>query len=583
MTVSHSPPLHSFPHNSDVVRIADSGPGRRSSPLLGTALSAIAWFNLEACSPRPAQGPSAIREAPQKAGQGAAAPSKPATFRNPVIRGTNPDPSAIRVGEDYYLVSSSFEYFPGVPIHHSKDLVHWEQIGHVLSTEQQLPLEGVPSARGIFAPTLRYHEGTFYMITTNMDGGGSFYVTATNPRGPWSKPFWISESIFTMDPSLFFDDDGKVYYTRHGEGRHGGVFQAEINIATGELAAEPKQIWEGTGGVWPEGPHLYKLGGKYYLLISEGGTSFHHSVTVARADSPWGPFEAYPGNPILTHSNLPEHAIQATGHADLLDTPDGKNQWLVFLGVRPATHRRYHTGRETFLTPLTWSKDGWPVVNGNQPVELSMSTKGLPAWQPFAEPKVREEFDAQKLELHWKFVRNPQEGSWSLTERPGFLRLNGTEASIDDVASPAVLLRAQTDLRMHIATELHFAPEDGQRAGLVIRGNEAYHYDLLVESTNGVRAIVLYVKVAGNKRELLRVPHNEDQATLVVEGYADHYAFFVDSADGLRTLLGSAPTSAMSYEENGAFTGAYLGMYAQSDNGKPAVADFAWFEYKGMD
>ncbi len=554
---------------------------RRPRGLLPAARRGGAALLLFAACARPATDPSQQAQ-PLSSSRDEAGGAVPATFRNPVIAGTSPDPSACRVGDDYYLVSSTFEYFPGVPISHSKDLVHWEQIGHVLSTRSQLPLEGTRSARGIFAPTLRYHEGTFYVITTNMDGGGSFYVTATDPRGPWSEPFWIRDAEFTMDPSLFFDDDGKVYYTRHGEGERGGIFQAEIDVATGELLAEPRKIWAGTGGVWPEGPHLYKRAGEYYLLIAEGGTSFGHRVTVARSESPWGPFESYPRNPLLTHMNLPEHPIQATGHADLVDTPDG-HFWLVLLGVRPSTHRRHHTGRETFLAPLAWSEGGWPVVNRGQPIELAMSTENLPDWTPPPEPSARDEFDSPQLALRYKFVRNPDPASWSLTERPGFLRLRGTKRSLDDVASPALVVFAQADLRMRLATELHFRPEPGQRAGLAVRSNEANHYELLLESSGGERSVVLRTTVDGKKSLVGRVAHAGDRVRLVIEGYPDHYAFFLDQPDGFRVLLGSAPTTQFSYESARVFTGAHVGVYAQSDAGAPAVADFAWLEYEGLD
>ena len=203
-----------------------------------------------------------------------------------------PDPSICRVGDDYYLVNSTFEYFPGVPIFHSRDLVHWQQIGHVLTRPSQLPLEKMRASGGVFAPTLRYHDGTFYMVTTNVWGTGNFYVTATDPAGPWSEPHPLDRE--GIDPSLFFDDDGTVYYIRHVGGEDGYIGQQVLNLETGKLEGEMKKIWGGTGGVWAEGPHMYKKDGRYYLMISEGGTSYNHSVTIARSDSPWGPFEACP-------------------------------------------------------------------------------------------------------------------------------------------------------------------------------------------------------------------------------------------------------------------------------------------------
>jgi alpha-N-arabinofuranosidase len=252
-----------------------------------------------------------------------ALPRRAGQLCQPRPPGFHADPSVCRAGSDYYLVTSSFEYFPGVPVYRSRDLVHWRQVGHALTRESQLKLEGEKSSKGIFAPTIRCHAGTFYMITSNIENGGDFYVHTRDPAGEWSEPVPVKQKEWSMDPSLFFDDDGKVYYTRHGGGRDGGVYQAEIDIATGKLAEEPKLVWKGTGGIWPEGPHLYKVNSTYYLLISEGGTSYNHSLTVARSKSPWGPFEANPDNPILTHRKVPDHPLQALGHADLVQTEAG--------------------------------------------------------------------------------------------------------------------------------------------------------------------------------------------------------------------------------------------------------------------
>ncbi len=239
------------------------------------------------------------------------AEDSPQTYENPILSGFHPDPSLCRVGNDFYLVNSSFEYFPGVPIFHSRDLIHWQQIGHVLTRSSQLPLEKMRASGGVFAPTLRYHDGTFYLVTTNVWGTSNFYVTATDPAGPWSEPHPLDRQ--GIDPSLFFNDDGQVYYTRHVGGGDGYIGQRLLDPKTGKLAGEMKEIWRGTGGIWPEGPHLYKKDGRYYLVIAEGGTSFDHRVTIARSDSPWGPFLADPTNPILTHRDRPEHPVQALG------------------------------------------------------------------------------------------------------------------------------------------------------------------------------------------------------------------------------------------------------------------------------
>ncbi|MEJ2354837.1 MAG: glycoside hydrolase family 43 protein, partial [candidate division WOR-3 bacterium] len=291
------------------------------------------------------------------------------TYTNPVIPGGFPDPSICRVGNDYYTVHSSFEYFPGVPVFHSKDLVHWKLIGYCLTSESQLPLENMRYSGGIYAPTIRYHDGIFYMITTNVDGGGNFYVTAKDAAGPWSEPVWLDKE--GIDPSLLFDDDGKVYYTRHVGGGDGYIGQTLLNIKEGKLEGNLKKIWGGTGGIWAEGPHLYKIDGKYYLMISEGGTSYGHMITIARSGSPWGPFEPNPDNPILTHKDLEESPFRALGHGDLVETQDG--WWIVFLGIRPQGGHYNHLGREMFLAPVQWNEEGWPVVNGGNPIEKNMT------------------------------------------------------------------------------------------------------------------------------------------------------------------------------------------------------------------
>ena len=275
-------------------------------------------------------------------------------FENPVLPGMHPDPTICRVGRDFYLACSSFEYFPGVPIFHSRDLVGWRQIGHALTRRSQLDLSGVPSSDGIYAPTLRHHDGTFYLVTT-LVGSGNFLVTAKHPRGPWSDPCWLDSD--GIDPSLAFLDD-RVYYTRNGPGAdpdHPFVYQAELAWSGGvpSLVRKPRVIWRGTGGIWPEAPHLYRRGRWFYLLTAEGGTSYGHSVVVARSGRPYGPFVASPHGPLLTHRDRPRHAIQATGHADLVELDDGST-WAVLLGIRPAAGRNHHLGRETFLAPVAW-------------------------------------------------------------------------------------------------------------------------------------------------------------------------------------------------------------------------------------
>jgi xylan 1,4-beta-xylosidase len=514
----------------------------------------------------------------QLVGGSALAEETARSYQNPVLSGFYPDPSICRVGDDYYLVNSSFEYFPGVPIFHSKDLVHWRQIGHVLTSTSQLPLEKARASAGIFAPTLRYHDGKFYMVTTNVSGVGNFYVTATDPAGPWSERHPLDNE--GIDPSLFFDDDGKVYYIRHVGGGDGYIGQQELNLATGKMVGEMKKIWGGTGGVWAEGPHMYKRDGKYYLMIAEGGTSFDHMVTIARSDSPWGPFDANPENPILTHRHRPKHPIHALGHADLVETPAG--WWAVFLGIRPQGGRLHHLGRETFLAPVTWSDDGWPTIGVDGTMELEMAAPKL-AQHAWPKEPTREEFDGESLAPGWNFLRNPRDGDWSLTERPGYLRLRGSKVTLNDQDSPAFIGRRQTAMSCRAAAELGFDPAtESEEAGLVVRGNDANHFDVGVTLKDGRRQVFLRRVLGGKLIEPVRfeeLPAGPVVLSVVAEPL--EYEFFYQVGDGQPQSLGTALPQDLASEKIGGFTGVYFGMYA-TGNGKASSvpADFAWFDYK---
>ena len=511
-----------------------------------------------------------------------AASAQPATYSNPVLSGFHADPSICRMGSDYYLATSSFEYFPGVPIYHSKDLVHWRQVGHALTRTSQLPLAHTRSSQGIYAPTLRCHNGEFYMVTTNMEGGGAFYVHTKDPAGEWSEPVWLNDPDFAMDPSLFFDDDGKVYYTRHGGGEHGGVYQAEIDLKAGKLLARPRLIWSGTGGVWPEGPHLYKHDGQYYLMISEGGTSYNHSLTMARASSPWGPFTANPANPIITHRGHPELPLQAIGHGDLVQTPEGQ-WWMTLLGIRPVA-QQHHLGRETMLTPVAWNDQGWLTVNGGQPLALQMSAAGLPSPAPWPEEPVRDDFTSAKPGLQWAQLRGPGDGLWSLSERPGYLRLKGSSVTMDDVAQPAFMARRQEHMRMRAATQLEFTPAaPTQTAGLVLRQNEKNYYELRVIGAPK-RRVELVERVRGVTSLKASAELPAGPVVLQVVSSPDHYAFSYGGAGAPLKAIGELPTAPLSSEAAGGFTGVFIGMYAEGAGQKSMpTADFAWFDYQPLE
>ncbi len=497
------------------------------------------------------------------------------TFTNPVLPGFYPDPSICRVGSDYYLVTSSFSYFPGVPIFHSRDLVNWKQIGHCLDRASQLALQGQPTSGGIFAPTIRHHDGVFFMTTTNVSGVGNFIVTATNPKGPWSEPVRVDQP--GIDPSLFFDDDGKVYYTTS----HDGAYQSQIDVNTGQLIGESKVIWKGTGGQYPDGPHLYRIDGTYYLLISEGGTEYGHMLTIARSDSPWGPFEACKRNPVLSHRSR-FSAIQGTGHADLVRTHKG-DWYAVTLAYRPKGYPpAYHLGRETFLLPVTWADDGFPVFGSDGMLGLEHEVAHqLEAEQP---APARDDFDETSLAFDWNYLRNPDLDLYSLTERSGFLRLKGSATSLNDLASPAWLGRRQQHFTVNVATYLEFTPtSENEEAGLVVRMDEKHHYEIFVTRRKGARSVVVRRTIGTLQAEVgcQALSEYDDGIVLSIRATEETYSLSFGGPDGTSTTLGQGETRYLTTEVAGGFTGVFFAVYA-TGNGTPsrAVADFDWFEYR---
>lgn len=499
-------------------------------------------------------------------------------YRNPVLPGFYPDPSVCRVGDDYYMVNSSFCYFPGVPVHHSKDLIHWEQIGHCITRPAQTRLQNIGVWNGIYAPTIRHHDGTFYMVTTNVSGGGNFYVTTKDPAGEWSDPVYVREG--GIDPDLFFDDDGKTYLlTAQGAGE---IHLAEIDPKTGRLLSLSEIIWRGTGGRCAEGPHMYKKDGWYYLMIAEGGTEYGHCETIARSRNLRGPFEGGPANPILSHALARgyQNPIQGTGHADLIQAHDG-SWWLVCLGFRVLGGFYHVTGRETFLAPVKWDENGWPVVNGNGAISLEMNVPTLPQ-VPVAKKLVRTDFDTSKLGLEWNYNCAPRTGNYSLTERPGWLRLKASPVSIDNSNSPTWLGRRQQQVDFESTAKLDAAGlNDGDEAGLTVYMCTSSHYDVAVRKRDGRLFLVLRYK-------LNRLDHTEKEialespvAYLRTTGNKDVYSF-AWSADGSSfSKLGEMDASYLSSETAGGFTGVYLALYAQSrPNARGGYADFDWFEYK---
>ncbi|MCC5847496.1 MAG: glycoside hydrolase family 43 protein [Verrucomicrobia bacterium] len=486
-------------------------------------------------------------------------------LRNPILPGFHPDPTLCRVGADFYLCTSTFEYFPGLPVYHSRDLQNWTLIGHGLHRPEQLDYRKTGCSEGIFAPTLRHHAGTFYLITTQVGGGGNFFITATDPAGPWSDPIWIQEEGAPwFDPSLFFDDDGKVYYTR----RHAfSIVQAELDLQTGNLLTPPREIARPWCTDDIEGPHLYKQGGWYYLLTAEGGTGWGHCITVARSASPWGPFESCPHNPILTHRHLPNHPVRSTGHGDWVEDEDG-NSWLVFLATR---HHGYggqafhHLGRETFLTPLHW-ENGWPVVT-----EPILETGPPP-------PPFRDDFTTAELGSAWLARRQPDPAHVDLTSRPGTLRLPGAAATLDD-NQPEAFRGVRLDrYDFSLRTQLEFSPRaENEEAGLALVMADDCHLEWVRTRRDRREVLLLRRRVLDLMGEEVCECPGDETLILCIRGNARQFTFLAGATEEDLQPLARADRRLFCTEVATGWTGLIAGVYA-SGNGKPAQtpADFHW-------
>lgn len=517
----------------------------------------------------------------------------PKTFRNPILSGFYPDPSICRVGEDYYLVNSTFEYFPGLPIFHSRDLVHWHQIGHVLDRPAQLPLQGVRPSGGLYAPTIRYAHSTFYVINTLVDGkakAGNFIVTATDPAGPWSEPYWLDSQ--GIDPSLFFDEDGRVWYTGtrpkvNGDYYgHTEIFLRELDLASMCLVGEEHVLWDGAakGAVWAEAPHIYKVEGRYYLLIAEGGTDYHHAVTVARSDAITGPYKSNPGNPILTHRHLGrDYPIVGTGHADFVETQNGE-WWAVLLAMRPYGGYFYNLGRETFLVPMRW-EEGWPCISpGIGRVEFSYPAPDLPE-QTWPALPARNDFDSPTFAWYWNFLRTPPDDFASLNNRPGYLRLQVRPQKLSEPTNPSFVGRRQQHIHFRAQCAMEFTPQsEHEYAGLILIQNNDFYY--LFAVTKRDEPVIQLIKRAQGREEILveqLAPFG--QTVLKIEAHEQAYNFYVAEEQGTwRSVAENVDGRILSTPVAGGFVGTYIAMVASS-NGQPSTnhADFDWFEYIGLD
>ena len=513
---------------------------------------------------------------------------EPEGFKNPVLPGFHADPSVCRAGDDFYLVNSTFQYFPGVPVFHSKDLVNWEQVGNCLTRPSQVDLKGTDGNSGIYAPTIRYNNGRFYMVTTVFPSRRHFYVWTDNPAGEWSEPVVIDFAIGSCDPTLYFEDD-KCYFLW----KEGDIKICEIDVETGKQLGEIHHLGVGLGGRYPEGPHIYKKDGYYYLLLAEGGTEHGHHVNILRSKNLFGPYQPNPDNPILSHFNMKmqNSQIQGLGHADLVQAPDS-SWWMICLGYRTSGYLQHVMGRETMLAPVRWEQGGWPVVNGDGTLQTDMKCKTLPLVAMPKDP-IREEFDYIKrdapkdsyhslgLPMGWMSLCNPDYSRYSLTERKGWLRLRPSTTDLSETASPTFIARRQTELNF-TATALfdlsHLS--EGMQAGITAYAAPLNHYDVVAEKRNGQIIIKSNVRLGQTSHSEKEFALSGTRAYLRITSDKDFY-YLQASSDGKNFVeLAKMEYRFLSTETIGGFTGVMLGLFAQCDNETGAgYADVDWFEY----
>src|SRR5574344_303914 len=507
-------------------------------------------------------------------------------YFNPVMAGFYPDPSVCRKGDTYYLVNSSFSFFPGVPIFTSKDLVNWKQLGFVLDRPSQLPLTHQNVSGGIFAPAITYNKknDTFYMITTNV-GRGNFFVKTKDPAKGWSEPIYLPH-VVGIDPSFCFDDNGKAYIVNNDEPVGGHDWQGERSIVMhefdvkGDSTVGPShEILRGgthleNHPIWIEGPHLYKIKGMYYLMCAEGGTGDWHSEVILRSKSPYGPFESYEGNPMLTQRqgldpNRPD-IVTSTGHADIVQTPKG-DWWAVFLGCRPYEQDYYNTGRDTYLLPVTW-KDGFPtILDKGKAVPTVVSKQGL----QYADLNntgnfsYTDKFNASKLDMRWLFLRNPKEKFYAIGADG--LTINALTVSLSEKESPSAIFCRQQHNTFTAATQLTFTPQsEKQLAGMALLQNEKYNFvfgktlldgkvAITLNRSEDVNAIISSVKLTDAEAA--------QPLKLKITGDGRYYDFFFAVGNGQwQSLARGVDAVNLSTHRSSGFIGACIALYATSHN-----------------
>lgn len=521
--------------------------------------------------------------------------------RNPILKGFNPDPSILRVGNDYYIATSTFEWFPGVQIHHSTDLIHWELISHPLERISQLNMSGETDSCGVWAPCLSYCDGVYYLIYTDVKSfigmfkdTHNYLVTATDINGPWSEPIYLNSSGF--DPSLFHDSNGKKYLVnmlmdyRCWSTKFSGILLQEYSPERKSLVGEPINIFKGTQLRLTEGPHLYQHDGYYYLMTAEGGTGYEHAVTMARSKNIEGPYEVDPLNPILTSKHTPQNPLQKAGHASLVQGHNDK-WYLAHLCGRPIGEDRLCIlGRETAIQEVMW-KDGWlRLSNGtNSPSEL-VEIEGTTGNDMDEKQYLMEDFNDTLWSIHLQSLRVPLDERASLTERPGYLRLYGKE-SFTSCHQQSLLAHRQQSFYVEATTKLDFQPKNFQTmAGLVYYYNNlSYYYLYVTEDEVAGRVLSIISCILGKGSQPIGVgislpKTGEVYLKLITEKEKAYFSYSLDNENYIRIgkELDATVLSDDYYASTGhiMFTGAFIGICCQDLSGLGAYADFDYFEYK---
>lgn len=495
-------------------------------------------------------------------------------YANPVIKGFYPDPSICRAGDYFYLVCSSFQFFPALPLFRSKNLTEWEQIGHCITRTSQLDLNGADASAGIFAPTIRYNNGRFYVVVTNTSGNGNFYVYTDDITGEWSDPVTVERG--GIDPSLLFDN-GKTYFMSNGEDDFGenGISLCEIDIDTGKLLTPAKCVCKGTGGRFIEAPHLYHIGDWYYLFAAEGGTEYGHTECMFRSKDPYGPYESCPRNPILTNRNLGGYAVQGAGHADIVEDSNGQ-WWMVNLAFRQISMWRqfHHLGREVFLEPVYWTEDGWLKVgaDGTSRLGYEVGENGCRICEP-ADPYAPSAFPAEKWALKPEtacYIRSPDFGSYRFEN--GAVYLTGCCEGLNGKGNVTFVGDRQREFDCTAETEI-----DGKtlgkntRCGLTAYMNENNHYDLTAEvSPDGFRVKGI-ITVGGVEIEMGEITVKEEKISLKITAEAQSYKLHAVNEKEEWQQLAAMESKYISTEVCEGFTGVIIGIFCE-DKGESKKA-----------